>query len=344
MTQINPNYRNLSTGPTPETDQLSGQNGQTGGTDGDVQGAGGKTPPTTPRPALPTPSMSPTAMMIALTALNAKVLEQSIQFGEKSVDGVRKDIQDSADKRAEQLKKHFEQLDKVSSKKKCGFFGAIANFFKKLFTGDIKGAFQVLADNIGSILKDLGQLIAVVLAVVAAAVLTVGTAGAGTGVLVAAIVGASLVVAGMVMSDPGIIDLILECLPEDRRQAASIALAVVGAVLALAGGITMGFATGGASTLATVSTVATALSGLTSAGVTIQQGVDSYKQSEFKAGAQRTLADIDITDAKMTDLKALLDRNQKDLKVLFDAFADALSSTKEMILTYGQNLNRAASV
>ena len=342
MSQIDANYRNVNFDQATGTGGVDEKPGANATTMGDVQGTPDKTPPTTPRPTLPAPSMSPTAMMIALTALQSKMAEEGIKFGEKSMDGVRTDIKQNAEKRAEQLKKYFEDLDRSLSKR-CGFFGLIAKFFKAVFTGDWKGVVDALKD-VGSILKDIAQIVAVAVAIAAAAALTVASGGAGAGLLAAAIVGAVLVIGGMAMTDPGIMEMIMEALPEDQRQAAAIALAVVGAVLALAGGIVMGAATGGASALATISTVTTAISGLISAGVTVDQGVKGYQAAEHRAGALRNQAEMDISDARMADLKGLLDRSQKDLKAMYEAFANALSSTREMITTYGQNQSRAASV
>jgi enamine deaminase RidA (YjgF/YER057c/UK114 family) len=258
------------------------------------------------------------------------------------MDGVRDDIQKNAQKKAQELKKYFDNLDR-STNKRCGFFGLIVKCLKAMVTGDWKSALEGLKD-VGSILKDVAQIAAVVLAVVAAAAVTVASGGTGAGLLALAVVGAVLVISGMAMNDPGIMEMIMEALPEDQQQKAAIALAVVGAVLALAGGVMMGCATGGSSVLATVSTVVTSISGLISAGVTVEQGVKGYQASEHKADSLKNLADVDITEAAMTDLKGVLERNQKDLKALYDAFANALSSTRDMITQYGQNLNRAAAV
>lgn len=335
------------TSATPPVAGIGGPNKKEGSnTQGpeDIMGVGAGTTTTQNRPVLPAPTMSAAAMMIALTALNSKIAEEGMSFAESSMEGVRKDIKESAVKRAEQLEKHFENLDKVSSKQKCGLFGAIANFFKKLFTGDIKGAFQVIGDNIANIIKDIAQLVAVAVAIVAAVALTVGTAGAGAGTIALAVAGAALVVGGMALTDPGVTQMIMESLPESSQQAVAIALAVVGAIMAVAGGIMMGVATGGASTFATVSTVTTALSGIGNAGVTLANGVDGFLQSGFKADAAKSQANIDRTDAQITDLKGILSRNQTDLKALFESFSTILRSTQDMIATYGQTQSRAASV
>ena len=336
MSQIDGNYRPQSLGPTGGTDETGDKPVRAGSTSGDVQGAGGTNQFGGARPTLPAPSMSPTAMMIALTALQSKQAEEGIKFGEKAMDGVRKDIKESGAKKVEELKKYFDNLERASSKR-CGFFGLVAKFFKALFTGDWQGVKEA-AKDIGSVLKDIVQIVAVVLAVAAAAVM------GGPGLMALAVVGAALVIAGMVMSDPGITEMILEALPEDQRQAAAIALAVVGAILAIAGSICSGKASGVGTAIAAISKLATIASTLISAGVTVDQGVKGYQAAEHKAESMRNMAQIDKTEALMEELKSTLDRSQKDLKAMFDAFSSALSSTKDMITQYGQNQSRAASV
>ena len=334
MSSVDTSYRNLNVSQTGGTDEVDDKQ-QASTTPGDVKGMPSKTPPTTPRPALPAPTMSPTAMMIALTALQSKMAEEGIKFGEKTMDGVRDDIKKNGAKKIEELKKYFENMERSSSKR-CGFFGLIAKFFKAVFTGDWQGV-KDAAKDIGSILKDVVQIVAAVLAVAVATVVT-----GGVGVL--AVVGAALVIAGMIMSDPGITEMILEALPEDQRQAAAIALAVVGAVLAIAGSICSGKAAGVDAVVASISKLATTASTLVSAGVTVDQGVQGYQAAEHKADAMRNMAQVDKTEALLEDLKSTLDRNQKDLKAMFDAFSSALQSTKQMITEYGQNQSRAASV
>ena len=340
----------IDTPPTTAAAQLEGQApvgaNEQAHTRKDMGGIGdgtGNKPPVG-RPTLPPPTMSAAAMMIALTALNSKLSSESIAFGENTLDGMRKDLKDQAHKRAEQLKKHFDNLDKVHSKKKCGLFGAIANFFKKLFTGDIGGAFKVLADNIGSILKDVMQIVALAVALAASVALAGVTAGAASPAIAVVIAGAALVLSSMVLSDPAVMEAMINSLPEDKRQAAGIALAIVAAVIALAGSIMMAAASGGAGSITIATRVTSLLSAAADVAATLQQGVDGYLQSGYKAEAMTQQGEMDKTDARMTDIKGAMDRNQKDLKALFDAFSKILESTSAMIQVSGQNMSRAASV
>ncbi len=349
MSQVNTTYRNLSVTTTGTEDVTGTKSG--GATSGDIQGAGQQSPAAFARPALPAPLMSAAAMMIALTALQSKVLEQNIEFGEKTMDGLRKDIQDKAVKRAEQMKTYFQNMDKQSSTQRCGLFGAIIHFFKNLAEGKPQEALDVLTHNIGSILKDVATLVVLAVSVIAAVAIAAATCGVGTGVVLLCAGAVAATLAGMVLADPGITDLVVNLLPEDWRMGVGIALAIAGLVCSVAGAIMLTVATGGAGaagavgSLATISVgVANAVSSLVSAGVSVQQGVEGYQQSGYKAGAIRATADMDITESQMEQIKATLDRSQKDLKTLYDAFAGALSSVRDMIIAYGQNQNRAASV
>ena len=303
----------------------------------DVGGVPAKTETkTVSRPELPAPAPSPAAMMIALQKLNMAMAEQAMKLGETSIKTMEKEIRDSAQERVKELKKYFENLDKVNTKKKCGLFGFLVKFFKAVFTGntaELKELGQTFKDNWLTMLKD-------VLAVVVAIVALVATPVLGP----VAVIGASLLLVGMVLTDPGISDMIMEALPEDQRKAAMIALAVVGGVCCIAGGIMMGIATGGASTLATISTVLTTLSTLTEAGVTAYQGVDGYKQAGYKADAAKGQAQIDRTDARTAELQGELGRKQTELKDLFDSLSAMLQSTRDMITTYGQLQNTAARI
>lgn len=310
----------------------------------DLDGSGSAPAPSGSGPVLTPPKLSAAAMMIALTALNSKISAEGVAFGESTMEGVRKDIKSNAAKRAEQLKTYFENMDKVSNKTKCGLFGAIAHFFKNLFSGDIKGAFKCLTDNIGNILKDIAQIAAVVLGCVAGVAAAVATGGAAAPALALAISAAVLVIGGMAMSDPGITSLIVESLPENAQQAVAVTLAVVGAVLAITGGIMMGCLSGGATTLAAVSTTVTSISGLVNAGMTIANSVDGYAQSEYKAAAVKSQANMDKHDASTVELKGILERKQKDLKTLFDSFSTILQSTRDMLTAHGQAKVYAAGV
>ena len=303
----------------------------------DIGGVPAKTETkTVSRPELAAPAQSPAAMMIALQKINMSMAEQAMKLGETSIKTIEKNIRDSAQERVKELKKYFENLDKVSTKKKCGLFGFLAKFFRALFQGktaELKELGQTFKDNWVTMLKDV---LAVVVGIVAlAATPVIGPV---------AIIGASLLLVGMVLTDPGIGDMIMEALPEDRRKAAMIALAVVGGVCCIAGGIMMGFATGGSGILATVSTVLTALSTLTEAGVTVYQGIDGYKQAGYKAGADKSQARIERTDANTVELQGELGRKQTELKDLFDSLSAMLQSTRDMITTYGQTQKTAASI
>jgi hypothetical protein len=288
------------------------------------------------RPELSAPTQSPAAMMIALQKLSMAMAEQTMKLGETSIKTIEKEIRDSALERVKELKKYFENLDKVNTKKKCGLFGFLIKFLKAVFTGnteELKELGKTFKDNWLTMLKDA---LAVVVAIVAlAATPVIGPV---------AVIGASLLLVGMVLTDPGIGDMIMEALPEDRRKAAMIALAVVGGVCCIAGGIMMGIATGGASTLATVSTVLTAISTLTEAGVTAYEGVEGYKQTGYKADAAKSQAQIDRTDAHTAELQGELSRKQSELKDLFDSLSAMLQSTRDMISAYGQIQNTAAGI
>lgn len=311
----------------------------------DMTGAGtvaGKSAFGGTRPALPAPSMSAAAMMIALTALNSKIAEEGIAFGESTLEGVRKDIKANAAKRAEQLSQYFEKAAKKSNVQQCGLVGSFIHFFKNLFQGDIAGAFKVVAFNAFNIAKDAAMVAAAVAMVVAAVVITCCTAGGGAATIALAIAGAGLVLGGTLVSDPGVTSLLVNLLPEGAQPWVAMAICVVGAVMSIAGGIMMGIATGGASVPATIASVIGSLAGFVGAAATAYTGIEGLIQGKHQADATRSMADIDVTDAQITDLKAVLDRNQRDLKALFDMFANITESTRQMIATYGQNMSRAA--
>ncbi|MDL2290694.1 hypothetical protein LJC09_01135 [Desulfovibrio sp. OttesenSCG-928-F20] len=332
-------------GPTNQKDPLDGSapksqvpNSDEDGVSYDNKPFGGS------GPVLPKPAMSMAAMSLILQAMNAKMSEESIKFGESTLDGVRDDVKKNNAKRAEELKKYFENMEKGASGKKLGLLSAIGTFFKKLFSGDVGGAFKTLGDNIGNILKDLGQIIGMVLAVVAAVALTAATGGAGAGVLAAVIVGVVLMAGSMVLSDPMIMEAMLETLPEDQRQALSIALAVICAVAALTGGILMGAATGVTGVLATISTITSVVNACVSGGVTIQQGVDGYQKSGYQVDAMLNQADIDKIDAFITSLKGDMSRGQSHMRQLMESYSRVLEDTRDMLRHYGQNLSLSSSV
>jgi hypothetical protein len=334
MTQgIRPPGAASGSGETAAPDALKNSS-PAGARPGDVTGAAAKAPKTVlARPELPAPSLTPAAMMIALQKLNMAMADQAMRLGDTSLKTMEKEIRDSAAERAKELKKYFENQDKVNDKKKCGLLGLFVKFFKRLFTGDWAGLRelgQTIKDNWLTMLKD-------VLAAVVAIVALVATPVLGP----VAVIGAGLLLAGMVLTDPGIGEMIMDALPEDKRKGAMIALAVVGGVCALAGGIMMGCATGGASLLVTVSTV---ISTVIQAGATAYEGAEGYEQAGYKADAAKGQARIDRADANTAELQGALGRKQSELKDLFESLGNMLHSTQDMITTYGRLQATAAKV
>jgi hypothetical protein len=332
---------------TTKTQTVSqGQGGKTS----DVQGAGagGQGAAGGVKPKLAAPALSAAAMMIALNALQSKMSQEGIQMAESTMDGVRTDIKANAKKRAAELKTYFEEMDKAAKPKKCGLFGAIANFFKKLFTGDIAGAFKGLAtdlkESIGNILKDIAQIVGAALAIVAAAVATAATGGGASPLLALAIAGTVMMVAGMAMSDPAIMDMIIESLPEDQQKAAMIALMTVAAVLSLVGSIMSGIGSGGAGTATAIAKIAVSVASIISGAATIESGVKDYQRSQHQVKATESQVKMDYMDAAMEELKGILSQKQGDMKELYDSFAKILDSTRNMIAQQGQAQVTAASV
>lgn len=296
--------------------------------------------------ALPAPSISPAAMMIALQSLNAKIAEATIKYGETVLDGTRKDLEHANEKRVKKLEEHFENLEKSAKNKKCGFFGAIFNIFKALIKFDFSEVGEIFKNSLGPILKDIGSLIGAALAIAVAAAATVGSAGAASPALGLAIAGAVLLVCSMVMSDPAVTEAIVNALPEDRRQAAALALMitslVVGIVasgLSIAGTGAAKLASAGMRVANTITSISTSIIG---AGSGINEGVQEYQRSGHAQAALRNEADLLRMDAFIEGVKSKQSTYGGDLKALAESFARNTENIFNFIKEYGKLQNTAA--
>lgn len=328
-------------------------------------GAGTKTAPTdvdgatsqsggsasTGRPTLVQPKMNAAAMMIALTALNSKIAQEGIEFGENVVQNAQSEIQKMGEKRAQQIKQHFDEMAKINTTEKCGLFGAIVKSFSKVFSGDIKGAGQVWADNVLNVLKDFGTIATAVIMVLGAIAVSGATLGAGSPLLVGAVIGASLMVVGVVASDPGLQSMVLSGMDEgEAKNKAATALSWVGFGVTVAGailgiGCTLGMSSAASvgSISATVGTMGSMISGVNLA-TTLLTAKENYSQTVIRAKVLESGADMDRSEALMEEMKSILGRQQKDLQTLFDSYSNFIQSTRNLVMTQGQNEVRAASV
>ncbi|MDR2892605.1 MAG: hypothetical protein LBV80_05925 [Deltaproteobacteria bacterium] len=309
---------------------------------GGVGGTGSR--PFLGKPSLPAPTLSATSMMVALTALNSRIAGESITFGESAIEGMRNDIREQAAKRTEQLQQYFDNMNKVNNTQKCGLFGAIGLFFSNLFKGDPMAGLEIIKNNIGNIVKDVVMMGALALSATVAIAATVATVGAAAPSIALVAGGATIVLAAMVFSDPAITGAITNMMPENIRMGVSIAMAVITVIASIVGGVMMAVGSGGTSALTNISAVVSSISTLVGAASTLEQGVKGFIQSGYQTESMLQQAEMDKTDALMADIKSALERNQTDLRVIFDAFAKMVESTHGLIQTYGQNLTRAASV
>ncbi len=307
---------------------------------------------TTPQLNLPK-GLNATAMMIALTALNGKIASEGVKLAETSMEGARKDIKLNAAKRAEQLEKYLENMDNANQGKTAGLFGTIGLFFKALFTDSysLSDWAETAKNSIGKIFSDLAALAGAVAMVVLGALATGVTFGAGTPVLVGACIGASLIVAGLVVGDPAVVDAIVEACPDDNKMAATIGLMITGIVLSIAGSILGAVATGGSSVANAVGSTMRAVgmlvdigSAVINAGVAIDSTVKGHQRAEFQTEATISQAEMDKHDAIFTQLQSILDRSNADIKMFFDALSNYMQSTRDLLATAAESQQRAASV
>lgn len=297
-------------------------------------------------PVLPLPLVDTATMMMTLSSLQQKMTDESLKLGEEALKDAQKDVEDLNKRRADEFEKYWNELEKGRSRKSMGLFGVIADFFKKLFTGDIGGAFKTLVDNIGPALADIGKLIAGVLAIVLAAGVTALSGGAGSVALGLAIAGMAIMVSGMILGDPGIQNMIMESLPEDQRKGAMWALFAVALALQIVGSIMQCCSNPSALTQlgSMVKNLTAAVTTLVQGAVTIAGGVETKNATDAKANAVDMQAQIERTKAMLGEIQALQDRDIKDLKTILDTFASILSSTADTISTYGKGFRAAASV
>ncbi len=320
-----------------------------GATDNDVNSVppgGGGGGGSAQGPSLPPPLISPAAMMIALQGLNSKIAETTMNYGETVLEGSRKDLKQSNERRVKKLEEHFENLEKSAKNKKCGFFGAIFSIIKALVTFDYSEVDDLMKNSLGPILKDIGTIIGAALAIAVAAVATVGTAGAAGPALGLAIAGAVLLVCSMVMSDPAITEAIVSALPDDQKQAATLALMITSLVVGIvSSGLSL--AAGGAAKLASAGMrIASAITDITtsivSAGVSINDGVQEYMRSGYEQDALKNEADLLRMDAFMERIKTDQTTYGGDLKALAESFAKIAENTMSFIKEYGELQNTAA--
>lgn len=315
-------------------------------TEEDLQGVPGFLGGSMSAPTLPVPLVDTAMMMMTLAKLQQRMSDESLKLGEEALKAAQKDVEDINERRATEFEKYWNDLEKSRSRKSMGLFGVIADFFKKLFSGDIGGAFKTLVDNIGPALADIAKLIGAVLSIVLAAGVTAISAGGGAAALGLAIAGMALMVSGMIMGDPGIQKMIMEALPEDQRQGAMWALFAVALALQIAGSIMQCCANPAELTKlgALVKDMTTAVTTIVQGAVSISSGVEGKKATDSKASAMETQAQLERTKALLGKIQALQSRDISELKAILDSFASILSSTADMMKSYGQGYKAAASV
>lgn len=313
---------------------------------GDLAGAADGAARGAAAPVLPAPTVDAAAMMYMLTTLQSKVADENMKLGEAAIENARTDIENQNKRRAAEVEKYWKEMDQSHVKQKLGFFGAIINFFKQLFTGHVAEAFKSLGDNIVTMLTDIGKLVAGVLAIVFAAAASAVSGGLATPALALAVAGFGLMVAGMVMSDPGIQDMIMKSLPPDSREAAMWSLFAVSLVLQIAGSI-MQCCSNPASIPKlgqTVRDMTVAVTSVTQGAASIATGVEAKQATDHRASAGEAQARMDLVKAAIGKLEALRDRDMSDLKTVLDSYTAIIASTADMVRNYAQGMRAASSV
>jgi hypothetical protein len=365
MSQIDPNARGNAAASIHRSDATAalGSSFKTGskGTGADVAGASGSAVHSGAAPALPAPAVqSAAAMMLALMALNNKLAGEQVDFSSKTMESTRDDIRKKGAQRNAQLQKYFEKMAQVreNGTKRCGLFGAIAQTFKKLFSGDFAGIAKLWSENIGNILKDTVNLVgAAVMSAVAVVALCLSPLSFGvTAALSAVCLGCAVaMLVGTILADPGIQSLIQEALPDKPswlKLAVGIGMSVVGMGASVIGAIALaaitGVATGGAATIPvlinSVMGIASAVTGIACAVKDFQAGVDNYTQGQIRADAEEISADIDVIEANTEQVRHTLTNQQKVFEALYESMVNFIESVRALIAASSENSRIAASV
>jgi hypothetical protein len=313
------------------------------------------------KPELEPPAMSSAAsMMVALMALNSKISAQQTNFSQKASESARTDIIRNGEKRAAEMKQYFDKMSQVkeNSTQRCGLFGAIIHSIKKACSGDLQGAGKIWTENIGNIAKDVASLaMATVMTVVAVAALAASPFSVGATVALSAVcfAAAGALVAGTVISDPGIQSLITEALPDEPqwlKMGVSIGMSVVSIGLSIASTIALtvitGVATGGVAAIPTLINGAAAIaSAVVNIGVAVNEGVKAkqgYDQNVIRAEATEISAQIDETEVQAEKIRQTLTNEQKVFKAIYEAYANFVKSVGSLVEAGAQNARLAASV
>jgi hypothetical protein len=312
-------------------------------------------------PALPAPILQGAAsMMLALMALNNKLAGEQVDFSSKITENTRDDIRKKGVQRNAQLREYFEKMAQVKENdtQRCGLFGAIAQTFKKLLSGDLEGIGKLWSENIGNILKDTAALVgAAVMTAVAVVALCLSPLSFGaTAALSAVCLGcAAAMLVGTVLADPGIQALVQEALPDNPawlKLAVGIGLSVAGIGANIIGGLSLavitGVATGGVATVPvlvnSVLGIASAITNIACAVKNFQTGVDNHEQGQIRADAEEISADIDVIEANTERVRQTLTNQQKVFEALYESMASFIESVRALIAASCENSRIAASV
>jgi hypothetical protein len=365
MSQIDPNAYGNAAASIHRSDATAGPGSsfKTGskGTGADVAGASGSAVYSGAAPALPAPILqSAASMMLALMALNNKLAGEQVDFSSKMTETVRDDIKKKGAQRNAQLQEYFEKMAQVKENdtQRCGLFGAIAQTFKKLLSGDLEGIGKLWSENIGNILKDTVSLVgAAVMTSVAIVALCLSPLSFGaTAALSAVCLGcAAAMVVGTVLADPGIQALVQDALPDNPswlKLAVGIGMSVVGIGASVIGGIALavitGVATGGVATVPvlinSVMGIASAITNIACAVKDFQAGVDNYQQGQIRADAEEISADIDVIEANTEQVRQTLANQQRVFEALYESMANFIESVRAVIAASCENSRIAASV
>ncbi len=248
ITNSNPNVL-LNTASNIGNEQVQGAGTPSQGvTNADLQGAPRNTgTASTHAFTMPAPKADAASLMLALSALQKNISDASMDSVTNSINGQKAEIDKLNAKRAEEVKKYFENMEKSIPPKKTGLFGLVFKFFKAVVMApfvpkeETKAAFAELGEMAKNSVKDIIKDVLSVMAVVASIAIAVCTFGGGGPLAVATI---ALVIAASVastaatmLSDPGIQDEILsgkspEELAKSKKTMAIITYVLMGVSVA----------------------------------------------------------------------------------------------------------------
>lgn len=293
--------------------------------------------PSSGRPALSPPTMSTSAMMLALMSLQTEVSDEAVQGGLETCTKDQADLKQELKARAEDMYGYYETMRK---------------------SDDVTGAMSII------------NIIFAALFLALAIVATVVTGGASATILAAGIlscISAATSLTSSVMSLPSV----QQSIGEQGSKIASLVLGIIGVTTAIAGvavggvgahkghkGLKGKGADGkalGQDTLEVtkktlsesrvkaqkamqiMNIVTSAGSGLVGASMGVATGTFHYMAAEAQSKADEHSAEIE-------EIQASLDANISSLQGIMDNFADMVQSTANMLSTTAQGQRSAASV